>query len=106
MNIFLAYSPCDTKNEFQCDDKRCIQKEAFCDNHYDCDDHSDEPAKCDSNIKHDNKCPADRFDCKDGSCIPQQWVCDGVVDCTSKDDEKGCSPSMFKFDVLFMLTSL
>ena len=88
-------------------DKRCILKEAFCDNHYDCDDKSDEPEGCISRIKRKNKCPADHFDCKDGNCIKMEWKCDGRVDCVSGDDEKTCTSSGFKFDVLkFLLFAL
>ena len=102
----IAYSQCDKKSEFQCKDKRCIQREAFCDNIYDCEDHSDEPLGCLSTVSHNNKCPDDRFDCKDGSCIKKHWRCDGVVDCTSQDDEKNCSSSMFKFDGLLCICAL
>jgi hypothetical protein len=86
-----AYRECNLLWEFQCNDKRCIQKEAFCDNHYDCDDNSDEPATCTSTMKHNNKCPVDRFDCKDGTCIFNRWKCDGDMDCPSGDDEKNCT---------------
>lgn len=89
-----AFRPCDTRLEWKCDNDRCILKEAFCDNHYDCGDNSDEPPQCSSNIKHRRKCPSDRFDCKDGSCLPKEWVCDGDSDCPSGDDEKSCK-SMF-----------
>lgn len=89
--LLTAYRPCDPRLEFKCHDQRCIQKEAWCDNHYDCDDHSDEPPNCDSTNKPDSKCPSNLFDCKDGNCIRQGWLCDGDKDCSSGDDEVGCA---------------
>ena len=98
LKIVTAYKPCDLRWEFQCKkDKRCILKEAFCDNHYDCEDRSDEPEGCTSTTQHKNKCPDTHFDCKDGTCIKKEWKCDGRPDCVSGDDERTCTSSEFNF---------
>ena len=87
---------CDHRWEFKCKKSgRCILKEAFCDNHYDCKDKSDEPPGCHSTVKHPSKCPKDRFDCKDGTCINEAWMCDGTIDCPSGDDEVNCSKCIY-----------
>ncbi|KAK7106003.1 low-density lipoprotein receptor-related protein 8-like [Littorina saxatilis] len=71
-------------DEFQCNDRSCIQDEWTCDTDNDCGDNSDE-----------RNCPTDcsgthQFKCQNNKCIPTEFRCDGDNDCGDGSDEQLC----------------
>ncbi|KAL7037303.1 hypothetical protein ACKWTF_009156 [Chironomus riparius] len=78
-----------TKDQFQCDNGRCIPKRWQCDQEKDCNDGSDEDAShCQAKV-----CSSEDFTCRsnNGECIPLAWMCDGNKDCTDGSDETSCN---------------
>ncbi|KAK2516157.1 hypothetical protein Q9233_013857 [Columba guinea] len=69
--------------QFQCNNKRCIQDRWRCDGDDDCLDGSDEH----SEICFNHSCPDDQFKCQNNRCIPKRWLCDGANDCGNNEDE-------------------
>lgn len=78
--MFLELTTCK-KNEFQCDNKQCIDPKLRCDGDEHCIDKSDEN-KCD--------CPSVHFLCPSGECLQSQNLCDGKRDCADGTDEVNC----------------
>ncbi|XP_053210363.1 low-density lipoprotein receptor-related protein 4-like [Panonychus citri] len=78
-----------TKNQFKCDNRKCIHVNSVCDGVADCWDRSDEK-NCNS-----TKCAFNQFDCGD-QCIPLQWRCDKRKDCLNLKDEMNCNTVMYK----------
>ncbi|CAB3256651.1 unnamed protein product [Arctia plantaginis] len=101
------------ENEFQCDNKKCINKDFNCDgdnrfpgrtergnscpmlpvavgggnSERDCTDSEDE-LNCEPNTM--RNCTTDEYTCLDRRCILKTWLCDGVRDCTNGEDEMNC----------------
>ncbi|XP_051579761.1 suppressor of tumorigenicity 14 protein homolog [Myxocyprinus asiaticus] len=88
--IYEAFEPTDPcPDQFQCDNKRCVNPTVRCDGWNDCGDSSDEKnCKCDSSM----------IQCRNGFCKPPFWQCDGVDDCGDLTDELncGCKTGEFK----------
>ncbi|XP_053210193.1 low-density lipoprotein receptor-related protein 8-like [Panonychus citri] len=78
-----------TKNQFKCDNRKCIHVNSVCDGVEDCWDRSDEK-NCDK-----TKCADNQFDCGD-QCIPLQWRCDKRKDCLNLKDEMNCNIEMYR----------
>uniref|UniRef100_A0A2K5HRG7 EGF-like domain-containing protein n=2 Tax=Colobus angolensis palliatus TaxID=336983 RepID=A0A2K5HRG7_COLAP len=69
------------KDQFQCQNERCIPSVWRCDEDDDCADHSDEddcPKKT---------CADSDFTCDNGHCIRERWKCDGEEECPDGSDE-------------------
>ncbi|XP_053978841.1 vitellogenin receptor isoform X2 [Hylaeus volcanicus] len=79
----LQLSNC-AKDQFQCHNGECVNKEAVCNSHYDCTDRSDEQ-DCDK-----KECNSKEFECHEGTCISKYLVCDGQPDCSDFSDEVNC----------------
>jgi hypothetical protein len=81
------YREC-SESEFQCANKKCIQKSWRCDNDNDCGD----PERSDERDCLKYECKPDQFKCTSGHCIKAQLKCDGNRDCDDASDEAGCAP--------------
>jgi len=68
-------------NEFQCDNKQCIDVRERCDGDFNCIDDSDEE-DCD--------CPSSDFLCPSGQCIKPEELCDDKNNCEDEADEINC----------------
>lgn len=89
--------PLQCPDDHLCDIDKCVPKPFVCDNHFDCDDKSDE-----ANCTH-VACPVRQVRCKEGGCIAEGWVCDGDNDCPDGSDEEHChsnkcSPEQYPCD--------
>lgn len=73
------------KNQYMCDNGRCISKSYVCDGFPDCTGGEDE-INCPKTL-----CGRDKFRCRgDGVCLDRAKYCDGVVNCVDGSDEENC----------------
>ncbi|KAL4221447.1 hypothetical protein ACF0H5_019704 [Mactra antiquata] len=72
-----------TKDEFECDDGKCLHASLVCDFVPHCRDHSDE--KCVY-----EECKYGEFRCKNGQCIALDSTCNAYEDCFDGSDETNC----------------
>uniref|UniRef100_A0A8C2B7G7 Suppression of tumorigenicity 14a n=1 Tax=Cyprinus carpio TaxID=7962 RepID=A0A8C2B7G7_CYPCA len=84
--VFDPSDPCP--DQFQCNNKRCINPSLRCDGWNDCGDSTDE-RNC--------KCDASMIQCRNGICKPMFWRCDGVNDCGDDTDELNCGCKVGEF---------
>uniref|UniRef100_A0A673MVQ8 Suppressor of tumorigenicity 14 protein homolog n=1 Tax=Sinocyclocheilus rhinocerous TaxID=307959 RepID=A0A673MVQ8_9TELE len=84
--VFEPSDPCP--DQFQCNNKRCIDPSLRCDGWNDCGDGTEEK-NC--------KCDASMIQCRNEVCKPMFWRCDGVNDCGDDTDELNCGCKIGEF---------
>ncbi|XP_016315963.1 suppressor of tumorigenicity 14 protein homolog [Sinocyclocheilus anshuiensis] len=84
--VFEPSDPCP--DQFQCNNKRCIDPSLRCDGWNDCGDGTEEK-NC--------KCDASMIQCRNEVCKPMFWRCDGINDCGDDTDELNCGCKIGEF---------
>lgn len=75
--------------QFQCDNKQCIESTKYCDRIIDCPDLSDE-VNCPPHV-----CESGQFQCDSGTCIDESLKCNNAYDCPDASDELDCESGPF-----------